>query len=601
VPRARAQSFKLQPADPFELIRWLARTQSDPRKATAELVQNSIDARATRVVIERRRVRGAPALVVRDDGEGVLPTMTRDEALRHLGTHIGHSYKLNLSPSERRARMIAGQYGIGLLGFWAIGRRMELRSRVAASELLALTLIEDRPTAVIERRPISIDALPTYTEIVIFELHDAASRALAGRRLADYLASELRGPLLAGRVAVEVHDHLSRGLAQKRFPVVPRRFEGIRLDLPAELAVDGHPPIRIELYLARGADRPAIQLSCAGTLVADDLADLPMLGFVEAPWRGRDVAGVIDFAGFAIPPGTRRGVAPDAAAVAFSHALAALRRPLEIELDRLERERRAAADRHVVDELRKALRGLREKLPLLDLPAVPGDGAEPATARGARLDAVADEASGAEATGEPEVQPALFPPGPLASVAIVPAHIELAPGGERRVHARALDADGRALLSALIFEWTLAHPQLAVQGSGPRPAVTASADARPGTEAVLRVTATDGVHHAAATASVIVVEARERTPEGGPGVPRPVLVDEPTATWRSRFDGDTWQVNAAHPDYAAAQGDPRARLRYLIALFGKEIVARTFAQPGASEMLEQLVAILTHAERNLRG
>jgi hypothetical protein len=39
---------KLRAADPFELIRWLARSQPDPRKALAELVQNSIDARATR-------------------------------------------------------------------------------------------------------------------------------------------------------------------------------------------------------------------------------------------------------------------------------------------------------------------------------------------------------------------------------------------------------------------------------------------------------------------------------------------------------------------------------------------------------------------------
>jgi hypothetical protein len=30
--------------DPFELIRWLAYSQPDPRKALAELVQNSLDA-----------------------------------------------------------------------------------------------------------------------------------------------------------------------------------------------------------------------------------------------------------------------------------------------------------------------------------------------------------------------------------------------------------------------------------------------------------------------------------------------------------------------------------------------------------------------------
>jgi hypothetical protein len=42
--RSVAESVRLQPADPFDLIRLLAQSQSDPRKAVAELVQNSIDA-----------------------------------------------------------------------------------------------------------------------------------------------------------------------------------------------------------------------------------------------------------------------------------------------------------------------------------------------------------------------------------------------------------------------------------------------------------------------------------------------------------------------------------------------------------------------------
>jgi hypothetical protein len=44
VSKARTRTLVLRPADPFDLIRWLARSQSDPRKAVAELVQNSIDA-----------------------------------------------------------------------------------------------------------------------------------------------------------------------------------------------------------------------------------------------------------------------------------------------------------------------------------------------------------------------------------------------------------------------------------------------------------------------------------------------------------------------------------------------------------------------------
>ena len=69
---------KLQPADAFDLIRWLARSQSDPRKAVAELVQNAIDANARTIVIERRRRGRRPVLVVRDDGEGIRPHEERE-------------------------------------------------------------------------------------------------------------------------------------------------------------------------------------------------------------------------------------------------------------------------------------------------------------------------------------------------------------------------------------------------------------------------------------------------------------------------------------------------------------------------------------------
>ena len=73
------------------------------------------------------------------------------------------------------------------------------------------------------------------------------------------------------------------------------------------------------------------------------------------------------------------------------------------------------------------------------------------------------------------------------------------------------------------------------------------------------------------------------------GIPKPVLIDAPGATWRSRMEGDVWQVNAGHEDYLALE-DGRARLRYLVALLGKEIVQRTYAQPGAGDLLEHLVA-----------
>ena len=78
--------------------------------------------KAGHVRIERRRVRRSPALAIRDDGEGVLPELSREEALRTIATNIGCSRKRNLTPLERHAQVVAGKYGIGLLGFWSVGR-----------------------------------------------------------------------------------------------------------------------------------------------------------------------------------------------------------------------------------------------------------------------------------------------------------------------------------------------------------------------------------------------------------------------------------------------------------------------------------------------
>ncbi len=589
------KSVRLRPHDAFDLIRWLARSQSDPRKAVAELVQNSLDAQARHVRVSRRRVRGLPALVVEDDGAGVLPEMGREEALDYLATHIGHSRKFGLTPSERAK--VVGQYGVGLLGFWAIGKHLELRTRVGGGEVWALRLAEDDPHAAILRLPSRLDVPPAFTEAIVAAVHPPAQRVLGGRRLADYLAAELRGQLLRREVELTVHDGVARGLSQKLFTVVPRRFLGERLGLPEQVPVDEFAPLYVELYLARGAERPAIQLACAGTLVADDIGELAALGLAEAPWVGRSLTGILDFADFHVPPGTRRGVVPDRAAAAFVTALERLRPAVEAELARLDRERAEAADRDTVRELRRALRGFRRRLPQYELPAV-SNGAEPAAGHAAE-----GEGLGEEREPEPsEDTVEMFAPGPLDAVRISPDPIRVEPAGERRVQASAADAEGRRLREGVSFAWSIEGAGLSIQAEdqGARVAVKAAGFARPETMGTVRVSARAANRSAEATAAVTVAEHDEDDDGKAIGIPEPEPVSDPTGPWRSRMLGEHWQINDAHEDYLALRSDPRARMRYLLGLFAKEIVHRSYGKPGDDTLLERLVEILAHAERNLR-
>ena len=48
--RTDVRTGRLRAADPFELIRWLARSQTDPRKALAELVQTQRNVIAQRIL-----------------------------------------------------------------------------------------------------------------------------------------------------------------------------------------------------------------------------------------------------------------------------------------------------------------------------------------------------------------------------------------------------------------------------------------------------------------------------------------------------------------------------------------------------------------------
>jgi hypothetical protein len=394
---------------------------------------------------------------------------------------------------------------------------------------------------------------------------------------------------------------MARGLAQKSFDVAPRPFTGERLSLPAEVPVPGHPNLQVELYLARGAERPAIQVSCAGTLVADDIGELSALDLARSPWVGSELSGIVEFPALSVPPGTRRGIVPDAAAEAFAAALRSLEPAVAAELKRLEHERHAAANRQVVDEIRKALRGLRTRLPQYDLPTIAGGRDEREAGPGgavpgsADLDVVETDAGGLA----PVAQPELFPAGPLAAVRIVPDPVEVAPGHEHRVRAEATDAEGRRIRHVAAIRWSAEGAGFTIRGEGSRPAVTAEAAVRPGTRTVIRVRAEHDGRSAEACASVEAVEPPHD--EAGFGIPEPRLVDAPGQTWRSRFDGQVWEVNQMHEDYLALKVEPRARLRYLVVLLAKDLAQHAHRVPGAVEVTEDVAAILALAERNLRG
>jgi len=618
---------KVRAHDPFELIRWLALSQPDPRKALAELVQNSLDAGARRVRVTRVRIRGVPCLRVLDDGEGVIPELDRAEALRFIATHIGHSRKRNLSPQERLQAMTQGQYGIGLLGFWSLGERLEMRSATPDGQAHHLILHRDRPDYLIEPLRGRLPLGERWTEIVVIGLHKGAMPLLAARRAADYLAAELRGQLLARQVELVFEDRMARGRAQKVVAVRPHRFLGDRLAVPELVPVPGHADVRLELYVrAGGAGAPVedqtetLAVYSAGTVVAQGFAELAALGLDHHPWTDARLVGLVDYPEFTVAPGSRRGVLLDAKAVALAAALRGVEPQLVTALAELDRRRAEELDRAMVRDLQRAFRDLLRSNPRYEMLPVAREESERTGSAAAETvdrpapagfpevpvdalpppDAETPDTGDASAAGPP-IEPGqadLFPPGPLHHVTIAPSRLRLPCGARRAATCEPRDASGRLLDRDVTITWSVAGAAIALEPpDADVRVITLTAGDEP-CAGWLRVHVREGDAAAESEIPFEVVEVLGPS-RSGEGIPAPVLVEEPGAAWRSRWNDGRWEVNAAHRDYRAAAARPAVKLRYLAALFAKEIVLRGSGDPRLAAPLEQLVEVFSFADRRL--
>ena len=607
---------RLRAHDPFELIRWLALSQPDPRKALSELVQNSLDAGARSIRITRVREKGVPCLRILDDGEGVIPEMDRREALEYIATHVGHSRKRSLSPQERLQLLTQGQYGIGLLGFWSLGATLEMRTVVPGQRPHRLVLHRDKPGFKIEPLRGRLPLAERWTEILVLGLHAEAMQALVARRAADYLASELRGQLLARDVELLIDDRISRGLAKKLVTVRPPRFLGERLEGLSAVEVPGHAPIRLEIYVsgisAEGEEARGLAVYSSGTLVAEGFHDLAALALDRAPWTDARLTGLVDFPDLTVAPGSRRGIVSDEAAGAFAKALASIEPTVTGVLESIERRREQELDRTLVRDLQRAFRDFYRNRPRYSMLPVKQEkagassrgegegGSGPASGAAAAGHAEGPAASEDEAAGEAPLTPPpdLLPPGPLAEVRIVPSPVRIACGAAKLVRSQALDAAGRAVNDPVSFQWSL-DPSIgavSVRDDAPgRATVIAGAEPRSGS---LRVVARSEGREIATSADIDVLEELSGG-RSGEGIPEPEFVHEPGASWRSRMLDARWQVNGGHREYRAIVDRPALKLRYLAMLFAKEIVLQNTQDPRFERPLEQLIEVASYADRRL--
>ena len=577
-----ADRGKLRIGDDWNAIRIIALSQSNPLKAIAEFVENSIDANAKAVTITRGREHGAHYLSIKDDGDGVPRDEEGRPNFKYVATHICDSIKRRLK-AEGTGGGLQGEFGIGLLSFWTVGDQLTMISAGNDQRSYQMTMSKgDSGYAVSSRRVLFAEP---GTELRISPLLEGI-RTLSGEKIQWYLASELRDRIRSAKVRVIVIDKLAR----KQYEVEPRAYEGRLLhQLPAVRTLFGD--AYAELYLAEPADSCRVALTRTGTRVIEDLATLP--GLEHAPWSSRYLQGLIDAPFLNLTPSTRSGIIHDERYAAMLEAL----QPLEAQLNGLiEAQRRAEEEQASQHSLRTIQRAFREALLALppeeydwfDIQARtrsesgsprPGGGEVGPSTGGEEATA---EVGVAEPSIKSDAQRKFFDfAGPLFSVLISPASSTTPVNERRRFRALPRDRSRRRVEDELQFSWEIAD------GGG---SLSSMVDqeveySAPSTPGLARLTLSVRQHEVTCTAeALITVTASLETSMNEAiintrGLPGYTFERAAGELWRSRFDEERnlIVVNSGHRDFVFATKNRALQLRYLVRLYVKELVLRNFA------------------------
>jgi hypothetical protein len=595
-------SGKLRIGDNWNAIRIIALSQSNPLKAVAEFVENSIDARAKHVTLVRGREHGIHFLRIKDDGEGIRANEAGRPDFEYVATHICDSIKRRLKAEG--ATGLQGEFGIGLLSFWTVGEELVLTSAGKDGVTYQMHMKKGDPGYRVTRKHVLVSE--PGTELIIKRILPGLKQ-FSGEKIQWYLASELRDRIRTSGVDIRVVDRTARA----EFKVEPRQFEG-RLLHEIRRCCQGE--LYLELYLTRPAPGNTVSLYRQGTRVIESLCTFDELN--NSPWTSGYLQGFIDAPYLNLTPGTRTGVIMDAAFQRLTDEL----KPVEAELARLiEEQQRAEEEQTSREVLRSVQRALKEAL--MALPAEEYDWFDlhhPATLRpkvqtqapgpeGAADADVIELQPEAEATSQLNEAPqkVFFEfPGPLFSVRISPASSVLAVGGKRNLRALARDRSNRLVERDLVFRWELLQGEGQLQNADGE-IVTFQAGTEPGL-ATIRLTARQGELECSAEALVTVTETllpqnplRETTKQG---IPSYTFQKAPGELWRSRYQADqnVVVINNGHRDFVFASRNKVLKLRYICRLFAKELVVKNFAGLPPGDLLERLIELSLYTEENLK-
>lgn len=562
----------LRIGDEENAILLIQQSQTDPQKAVAELVENSIDARARNVAVTRYRRGENVYISVMDDGEGVRAGGDGGPDVESIATHLCDSIKRRLEPRAREG--IQGQFGIGLLGFAAVGEELVLSTRREGSRTRGITLHAYRPDYELDKH--GKELRHPGTEVEIRNVRTEIQHRLTGEKLHRYLSDELGERVRKCGTRVLVEDRVG---IRRQLVVQPPQYRGNPLLSGRKAIETSRGLLRLDLYsvfLAEG-DKCNVAVCRNGTRLLVDILECEELR--RPPWDRNLLEGTVDFAGLTPAPTTRRGFLLDESYREFLRQLEHLAPAIELEIEKLAERREQELDREFREKLEEAFAQAMEELPSDYSWFEKEGGAVPSPGKGGP-----GKHGGAS-------KPVRLSAGPLAEVKVSPKLALLGPNERRVLAARCFDPSGAVIPSGVSFEWRATSQLVGLTQTGA--AVTVEAKGREGEVAVRVVARLAGVEKYG-EARVVVAKTHRLL-----GFPPPDPVHAPMEPWRSRYSRDrgVLEINSGHRDYQrAADGGRRPRLKYVARLYAKELVLMNFAGTRDDLLLERMIEVTTAIE-----
>ena len=555
-------------------IRLIQDTQTDALKALAELIENAIDASATKCDITRKKIKGHHALIIRDYGNGFPPNINGVPDFKRAITNICNSLKRRMNEEDRQS--VQGEFGIGMLGFSAIGESMEVVSKCDGSISATMKLTKGAVKAHIEEH--SLKEFQKGTEVTIWPIHKAVAHKLTPERISKYLGEELAERIKNSGILISVSDPHKKVTKQ----VKPLSYEGPKLHSFDKIMSKSGCNMHFDLHECARDKIGAIAIVRKGTKILDDITEIEE--FNCDPWNKRLVEGKIDYKLLNVPPATRKGIIRDSAYDDFFETCKKVEADLKREVESIEKKRAEKIDPKFVKKIQETFEKVMEELGnnYAWFGAIPKGGLpkEPPS-------------------GPTKPRPVSISFGKLHEVRIRPAFLVIAPNETKKLGARAYDDKGGVLISGVSYSWRLQDSIVSIKANNDELTIIAS-DEHVNEETEVAVIARQGELTAEAVAKIAVIS--EKKPKHGGGLNIQFDTTLPL-TMRSLFNEATRQIriNSKHQDYIDIEGKGTSSIfRYVCFLVANHLAFYNHKGEGEEKVLDSFVEIMAAYEKVTR-